>query len=253
MKLSGKYIVALLMMFVVFGCSKDKGAPEPVKLTPFEFKVSTNEEQFGYNFAEINWTASEIEDESTILYDVYLGDEIKGNGLKELKYRFENLKPNTKYDVKVVAKSIYKTEFPVNYSFITSEAPAPKAVVIKEDNKTSESIAISWSIENDAESLKYEVYLNGEKVSDQQDNLTYRFENLNGDTNYTIKVVAVNSFNKTSEAVVDIKTPDYDLSSDFEVIANTIHADKIIVGWIKKEDLSYSVYLDGVDLQYFSG
>lgn len=245
MKLSSKYIV-ILLIGLLFGCSKEKGAPEPVKLTPFEFKVSTIEEGVGYNFAEISWNASEIEDESTILYDVYLGDKLIGESIKDLKYRFDNLKPNTKYDVKVVAKSIYKTEFPVNYSFFTSEAPAPKAVVIKEGNKTPESIAISWSVEDGVGPLKYDVYLDGVKVVELQDGLSYTFENLKGNTNYSVKVVAVNSFNKTSEAVVDIKTPDYDLPSDFEVIPNTIHPDKIIVGWIKRDDLSYSVYLDGV-------
>lgn len=145
-----------------------------------------------------------------------------------------------------MAKSIYKTEFPVNYSFFTSEAPAPKAVVIKEGNKTPESIAISWSVEDGVSSLKYDVYLNGAKVTEQQEGLSYTFENLKGNTTYNVKVVAVNSFNKTSEAVVDIKTPDYDLPSDFEVIANTILADKVIVGWIKRDNLSYSVYLDGM-------
>ncbi|MCT4673906.1 MAG: fibronectin type III domain-containing protein [Prolixibacteraceae bacterium] len=245
MKLSSKYIV-ILLIGLLFGCSKEKGAPEPVKLTPFEFKVSTIEEGVGYNYAEISWNASEIEDESTILYDVYLGEELKGKSIKDLKYRFDNLKPNTKYDVKVVAKSIYKTEFPVNYSFFTSEAPAPKAVVIKEGNKSPESIVISWSVEDGVGSLKYDVYLNGAKVVEQQEGLSYTFENLKGNTNYSVKVVAVNSFNKTSEAVVDIKTPDYNLPSDFEVIANTILADKVIVGWIKRDDLSYSVYLDGV-------
>lgn len=40
MKLTSKYIV-ILLIGVLFGCSKEKGAPEPVKLTPFEFKVST--------------------------------------------------------------------------------------------------------------------------------------------------------------------------------------------------------------------
>lgn len=110
MKLSSKYIV-ILLIGLLFGCSKEKGAPEPVKLTPFEFKVSTIEEGVGYNFAEISWNASEIEDESTILYDVYLGDKLIGESIKDLKYRFDNLKPNTKYDVKVVAKSIYKQSF----------------------------------------------------------------------------------------------------------------------------------------------
>lgn len=235
----------IVLVFLTVACSKDGTTNEPIKLKPSDFTVSITDKGLGYNFAEINWTASTVKNKSIIVYDIYLDEELKGKDIDGLKYRFETLQPNTKYSVKVVAKSAYKTQTVANYTFTTVDTPAPKAISIKVDKVQPESISVSWTTEDD--NLKYDIFLDEKKVATDQDVDKYTFTNLGATTLYKVKIVGKNIHNKSSQAVVDVTTIDYSSPEDFLVSIKEVNANDITIEWTQLDPLlAYSVFVNGV-------
>ncbi|MFA8437127.1 MAG: fibronectin type III domain-containing protein [Marinifilaceae bacterium] len=233
---------------VMWGCSKDDETPEePVVLNPSEFVISVSE--LGFDDAEIKWSQSTIDDDSKIVYDVYLNEELKGKEQEKLSYQFQQLKYKTQYQVKVIAKSKYKTQTVVENSFTTKDAPLPAAVAIKVDKILAQEVEISWTPSDSDQKLKYDVYLDDVLKSEKQEELTFRFTELEAKSDYKIKLVVWNEYNKSVTVESTVSTMDHPTPKDFTLSVAQVGIDNAKVVWTNTSDqeLTYRVLLNGVE------
>lgn len=246
-----KLMLVWLMMITigaVMSCSKDEINLEPkIKLNPSNFDITVKNK--GFDFVEIEWTTSYISDESKIVYDVYINDELKGKDLTNLNYRFEQLDAATSYNLKVIAKSIYETQVVASCSVTTSDTPTPKAVNLKKEEVSSDFLKVSWENSDPTQELTYAIYLNGVLKDENLNVSTYTFSKLEGNQLYHIKLIGRNRFNKTVESTLDLTTNDYAEPNDFSLSVESVSLDgaKIVWSSSEKEKLAYRVLLNGVE------
>jgi len=233
---------------LVLSCSKDESSPEPeIKLNPFSFDVSMKD--LGYDFVEIQWTASLISDKSKIVYDVYIEGELKGTDLENLRYRFKDLEAVTTYNVEVIAKSIYNTQVAASYSFTTQDTPNPAAISLTKDELSSDQIKVSWVNSDAAQKLTYAIYLNDVLKEEDLDGNEYTFTELVGNKLYRIKLIGKNEFDKTVESILELTTSDYSDPNDFSLSIESLELDgaKIIWSGSESEELTYRVLLNAIE------
>jgi len=233
---------------LVLSCSKDETNPEPeIELEPSSFEISAK--TVGYNFADIQWTASLISDKSKIVYDIYLNDELKAKDLETLNYRFEQLEPQTTYKLEVIAKSEYETQVVVSYSLTTIDTPSPDAIILKLEELLTDKITISWVNPDPAQNLTYAIYLDDVLKAENLDVNAYTFTELLGNKLYRIKLIAKNEFDKTVESTLELTTNDYADPSDFNLSVESVTGDggKIVWSASESEDLTYRILLDGAE------
>ena len=233
---------------LVLSCSKDESSPEPeIKLNPFSFDVFKKE--LGYDFVEIQWTASLISDKSKVVYDVYIEGELKGTDLESLSYRFKDLEAVTTYNVEVIAKSIYKTQVAASYSFTTQDTPNPAAISLTKDELSSDQIKVSWVNSDAAQKLTYAIYLNDVLKAEDLDGNEYTFTELVGNKLYRIKLIGKNEFDKTVESILELTTSDYSDPNDFSLSIESLALDgaKIIWSGSESEELTYRVLLNAIE------
>ncbi|MDQ2180464.1 fibronectin type III domain-containing protein [Marinifilum sp. D714] len=246
-----KLMFAWLMVMalgVVVSCSKDKTGPEAeIKLSPSNFNISVKD--LTYNSAEIQWTASLIADESKIVYDVYLNDELKAKNLENLSYQFKELEAVTTYNLEVIAKSTYETQVVVSYAITTKDTPSPGAIALKMDELSTDQITVSWENSDPTQSLFYAIYLDDELKAENLTVSTFTFSDLEGNKLYHIKLIGTNEFNKTVESKLDLTTNDYADPSDFALSVESVTGDeaKIVWGSSESENLTYRVLLNAVE------
>jgi len=233
---------------LVLSCSKDESSPEPeIKLVPSSFEISAK--SLGYNFADIQWTASLISDKSKIVYDVYLNGELKANDLESLNYRFEQLEALTTYSLEVISRSLYKTQVVVSYSLKTIDTPSPGAISLKNEELTTDKIKVSWVNSDPSQKLSYAIYLDDALKADKLDVNEYTFTELIGNKLYNIKLIGTNEFDKTVETTLVLTTSDYADPSDFTLSVESVTRDgaKIVWGSLESEKLTYRVLLNAVE------
>lgn len=238
----------LMVMALVLSCSKDETNPEvEVKLNPSNFNISVKD--LTYNSAEIQWTASLIADESKIVYDVYLNDELKAKDLENLSYRLEELEAVTTYNLEVIAKSTYETQVVVSYELTTEDTPNPGAISLKTDELSTDQIQVSWVNSDPAQNLSYAIYLDDVLKAENLTVSTFTFSELEGNKLYRIKLIGTNEFNKTVESRLDITTNDYADPNDFTLSVESVTGNgaKIIWGSSESEKLTYRVLLNTVE------
>ncbi|RZT96044.1 hypothetical protein EV201_0675 [Ancylomarina subtilis] len=238
----------VMALVLVLSCSKDGTSPEAeIKLNPTNFYVSVK--GMSYDFAEIQWTASLISDNSKIVYDVYLNDELKGKDLEKLSYRFEDLEAVTTYSLEVIAKSTYETQVVVSQTIKTKDTPSPGAIHLKMDELTTDKIKVSWENSDPTQTLSYAIYLDDVLKAENLAVATYTFSELEGNKLYHIKLIGKNEFNKTVESTLDLTTNDYADPSDFTLSVESVTHDgaKIVWGSSESEKLTYRVLLNAVE------
>jgi len=237
-------LLLITIVFVLFGCSgNDSDSIEQTIFNPTDFKISLKSSSFFD--AEIEWTESTIKDNSNLTYDVFLNGEMKEEGLDDFSYRFENLKEATSYTAKVIVNSKYDTRKESVFDFTTLSTPVPSAVVLNADKVNHEQIVVSW--ESADADLKYDVFLNDVKEASDIDVKSFTFSGLKALTKYSVKIIAKNTYSKTSVVSLDITTLDVPVPlslSDFLVSVQDIHSNSAIIKW---ED---SVASDGQSVEY---
>ncbi|RKE02065.1 fibronectin type III domain-containing protein [Marinifilum flexuosum] len=238
----------VMALILVLSCSKDETNPEvEIKLNPSNFNISVKD--LTYNSAEIQWTASLIADESKIVYDVYLNDELKAKDLENLSYQFEELEAVTTYDIEVIAKSTYETQVVVSYALTTKDTPNPGAIAMKIDELSTDQIKVSWVNSDPTQNLSYAIYLDDVLRAENLTVSTFTFSELEGNKLYHIKLIGRNEFNKTVESKLDITTNDYAEPSDFTLSVESVTGNgaKIVWGSSESEKLTYRVLLNTVE------
>jgi len=226
------FIISLL--FVLFGCGdKQADTIEQLVFNPTSFNVELM--RCDYFDAEIKWSESTIEDNSELMYDVYLNGEVQVEDFDGLTYSFEGLEEGTEYNVKVVVRSKYETYKETEFSFTTKTTPFPNAIVLKSESVSPEEIVVSWTDSEVDGSLKYDIFLNGElKASDVEVN-TYTFSELNVLTKYTIKLFAKNMYGKSSEKSIEVTTIDYPAPDTFVLSVDDVTFNNANISWTTGE------------------
>ncbi|PXX98774.1 hypothetical protein DF185_15460 [Marinifilum breve] len=238
----------VMALVLILSCSKDETNPEiEIKLNPSNFNISVKD--LTYNSAEIQWTASLIADESKIVYDVYLNDELKAKNLENLSYQLEKLEAVTTYNLEVIAKSIYETQVVVSYELTTKDTPNPGAIALKMDKLSSDQIKVSWKNSDPTQNLSYSIYLDDVLKSENLKVSNFTFSGLEGNKLYRIKLIGTNEFDKTVESNLDITTNDYADPSDFTISVESVTGNgaKIVWGSSESEKLTYRVLLNTVE------
>lgn len=135
-----------------------------------------------------------------LYYDVYLDGTkfVQQNGTM---YSFMGLQPDTSYTIQVVAFDIYGRQNLTNLNVTTDPLPIQVATVIQLSYKTYNTIVVDWNTSG----VWYQVFLDGTLYGDTP-NSVFTIDQLQPDTNYTIKVVARDLYGRTNESSITIKT-----------------------------------------------
>jgi hypothetical protein len=223
-------------------CNNDKEIVKKIK--PDEFFLSVKENSLTHSSISVEWTKSKLKDNTNVLYDVYLNEELIDEDLSANSYDFNFLEPEKNYRVQIVAKSIYDTERKTNISFITKEAPAPAKFKLWLSESKESSISIEW--ENLSDDLTYDIVIQDKEVEKEYKINNYTFQNLEPNEEYRIKLIARNKYNKTVENSILVKTQKA-LPDSFQVEIKNISCEFIEIVWDNKPDykLIYSINVDG--------
>ncbi|MBM7560374.1 Ig-like domain-containing protein [Marinitoga litoralis] len=208
-----------------------------------------------------SWRSSDPEDDP-ITYDFYFGESIETLELYKSKLEKSNynmtdrvLNYNTKYYWKIVAKDSkgFKTEGDI-WSFTTKpQNTAPELeITYPENNSTNIELnpTITWSAtDNENDEIKYKVYINGELKADNYTSKSYQLSNLNTNTTYTVKIIAIDEYNATREKTISFTTTKAPTISLNKPDNNSIVIGKeITLSWTASDPdndaLTFDIYLD---------
>ncbi len=180
-------------------------------IKPSNFKIISpnNNETVNPDEVIIKWEKPKLNDNSSINeYLMYLDKE---NYLTdENEYSLYHLEEGHTYTLKVQAVSTngLKSETE-EISFKTLIFTNPSDFDIEIKSVTKESISIKWNPSvAEGQTVKYIIYLNDDE-KDTTKKTEYNFENLDINTEYSIKVVAETNKYKTTEKEIKVSTADY--------------------------------------------
>ncbi|MFZ4546548.1 MAG: fibronectin type III domain-containing protein [Bacteroidales bacterium] len=189
----------LLFLFVIslltlVGCNKDI-VDDQNSIPDFTIKATP-----GFLEAEITWDLSK--NDSSISYSIYLGNALITQNSRDQNFVFKNLQEQTFYSGKVVALDNENNTKEVSFSFYTLLAQPPANFQLVTNAITSDSISISWEspIDPQGSTVLFDIYLNNKIVSKDQTKPGLDLGGLDPHTVYYIKVVARNSFIKTTSS-----------------------------------------------------
>ncbi|WP_075344194.1 fibronectin type III domain-containing protein [Tenacibaculum agarivorans] len=166
---------------------------------PSEFPLSLREGlngKFDPYDLWVEWTPPTVEDGSWYNYQVYLNDELLDDGLFRNKdsYHFFNLKEDTEYTFRLVAKSSNNTEREESITFTTRSFLIPSDFEISVTDIRASRAKIAWS-ESKADNYEvtYTMYINDDfhKSNEKFDDIRREtLWNLQPGNTYTIKIIA---------------------------------------------------------------
>lgn len=243
----------LFMLVSLFSCKENndeiiKDETKQKSFIPNDFKIEV--ENLEYFSAKIVWEASTIEDNSRIVYDVFLDDVIKVENTETLFYTFSELKEASEHKLKIVAKSEYDTNKISLISFTTKTCPKPESVTLKAEHITADGFTVSWPSSDEGD--KYTVFLNDVKQIADISQSSYKFTKLESLTKYKVKVVTKNIYDKTTEQTLDVSTVDHGAPEEFKITIHTVDPTKASVSWSKPDvraGLVYKLFLNGKLIQ----
>lgn len=250
-----KRFLLIVLLFIIslstISCG-DKDTDEIV-LNPNKFKLSLL--NVNSELANIEWQNSSIADKSNLVYDVYLNGELKETNIISRNFIFNLLTEDTEYNVRIVAKSIYKTNEEAILRFKTSLSPAPSPLILKSDKILVDEITVSWTKTDTKDVLFYDIYLNGELKDSNISSENYTFYSLIVNTEYEVKIIGRNNYDKTIEITSSFTTPDYLEPIDFELSCSNIKTSEARIVWSSSDlesqlasGITYKVFVNGKEI-----
>ena len=183
--------------------------------TPQNFKVSN----LGVNDITVSWNVS-TDNRSISGYRVFLDGVLVNNTLiKETEYKITGLKPNSTYNIHVVAvddseNSSYQTQVLSATTYSVDNIPPTVPVNLKAEFITAFSVKLVWnkSTDNETSVRGYNVYQNNVLVRENLNDTTVLINNLIELSNYTFTLEAVDAnYNKSAKsASLNVSTIAFD-------------------------------------------
>ncbi|TCI84358.1 fibronectin type III domain-containing protein [Tenacibaculum sp. M341] len=243
-------ILLISAFFLLFGCSDEEVTPTP---PPNPSSITITSKNITVSEFTIDWTASTIEGDQGVVYDIYLDDNKVTSDLDALTYTFSDLDAETTYSVKVTSKSNeFETTSTQMIDVTTSIKPTPSNITITSKDITISGFTIDWTastIEGD-QGVVYDIYLDDNQVASDLDALTYSFSNLDAETTYNVKVTSKsNEFGTTSTQMIDVITLAKPNPSDTTITSKDITVSGFTIDWTAStiegnQGVAYDIYLD---------
>ncbi|MGB1041801.1 MAG: fibronectin type III domain-containing protein [Tenacibaculum sp.] len=209
--------------------------------------------------ATINWTEASIDNNSDILYDIYINDELKEESFNNLSLELKQLTAFKEYNIKIVAKSSNKKTSSSEKKFTTLGIPPSSfPLTIKNsddwDDLDAHWLKINWTppTAQDGYEYYYTIYLDDEIDFNYLQGTTnsYSFTELEEGKTYTVKIVANSSNNTTTEETITFTTIVHPEISDFEIKVDSYSATTAYITWTEATypdgtEVNYDLYLNG--------
>lgn len=252
---------------IVAHSSKGGVSEKSFSFTTTEYSAPTTVEisitNIGTKSATISWSEATVDDEdSEVLYSVYINGELKLKNSLNQTLVLKNLKSNKEYNVRVVARSKAGKTSEVSSKFRTLVIP-PSSFKIRIINSDSDFfpdydpyyLIFAWTqpIVEDGSQLQFFIYLNDElKQANLASNINdWVFEDLEEGTEYTLKIVAKATNGTEREESLSFVTHTYPKLTDFDLKVDFVDTDAAGIEWTPSsnpegEFVVYHVYLNGV-------
>jgi len=228
----------------------DEPSPSAFEITIADIAVSG---------AMVSWSASTIEDNSDIVYDIYINDILTQENVVGTSYTMEGLSGYTTYTVKVEARSVTgKTTFSEN-SFITLGTPPTSFPLtignqIGWDDLDPHHLQLNWipPSTEDGSAFAYTIYLDDVSVASNIDSTVdnYVFDDLAEGQSYTVRILAVGENETETEEIISFTTITHAELSDFELQLSFFDSTSANILWTPSvnsegEPVLYFIYLNG--------
>ncbi|GAB3280495.1 hypothetical protein GCM10027589_07470 [Actinocorallia lasiicapitis] len=171
-------------------------APGPVTIEPGEVTTTT---------ATVKWKAPATGGAPTEYLVAKGAEDPISVPASKTEAKFENLTPGTVYNFTVVAKNASGSSVPVPAQLKTADAqtPPPTPGNLKTTGVTATSVSVSWDASADADGYTVAI---GDAPATAVTGTTHTFEGLTPDTDYVVKVAAVNEAGTSAPATLPVKT-----------------------------------------------
>jgi hypothetical protein len=189
--MKNKLLFRLLSILLVFiSCSSDSDNTTNVSDLNIEIQA------LNYNSATITWNA--IQGSGTVSYNIFLSDNLEAELISDLTYSFTNLNENTNYTIRVDAlddSGVIKSK---TLSFTTIEnttvelTPSAFTTSVKHLGHVSTTIQWTSSTVSDGSPVTYSVFVGGQIIASDLNNLKFYIPNLEANTTYNGVVRAYN-------------------------------------------------------------
>ncbi|RXQ95714.1 hypothetical protein EO244_07580 [Ancylomarina salipaludis] len=219
---------------------------------PGEFEL--NVQDITASQAKVSWTNSELPSGGEITYEAYLDGMAYTYNASGNAFVFKNLKAETNYTAKIVAKSQNNTTHEQTIGF-TTKAEAVPEVQLSVANVGIRSFELNWKLTESPSYDSYELFLDGKSIKAGYF-LTYTFSKLQSNTSYMVKVLGKRG-GKTYQKEIEVKTLAYPEALDFDMVINPKSYSQLEVDlndfheknrdrFDDFSDMSFEAYLNGV-------
>ncbi|WP_281989492.1 fibronectin type III domain-containing protein [Aquimarina aggregata] len=259
-------LLAFFFLAFIISCSKDDEAVnDPLELEPELTNLPISPENISHTIIALDWETVKADNNVKVTYDIYLeGVKIK-EGNEDTDFTLTGLESDTDYTGEIIAnssgeKSKSKTRLEkIPFSAKTKkyknpDAPVPSDFLIEVTNITLVTATLQWEAATitDNSEIRYDVYLEGDKVLENSTSTRLSLPLLNNNTEYTGEIIAISSNEKTKNIGFSFKTKkSNNLStepSDFTVDIEFVRDDFARAIWKRPdfgndEEILYDVYL----------
>ncbi|WP_233862027.1 fibronectin type III domain-containing protein [Tenacibaculum piscium] len=213
------------------------------------------------NKATLTWSASNIEDNSSILYDVYVNNELKHEDLDVLTVNLNNLNPSKYYKVKIIAKSNKNKISTVEKGFNALGVPPSRfPLVINNDDDDTDNLDPHWLMiqwtpptVQDGFTYSYSIILDDKTIFHSLTDTasSWVFTTLNEGQTYTFKVIANSDNGASTEETITFTTIVHPNLSDFDIMVDSFTNTTANITWTPStypnhtSSINYDIYLNG--------
>ena len=186
------YIIAsFITTFLLLSCKKET---EIIPENRWQLTISNIDD----DGATLTWNKMIDTSNSISFYKIFIDNKLISDSVINTTYEITNLKHKTAHQLKILAINNHTLLDSCEQSFTTKENFPPINFSISFDSLTSTGVSIFRTNAQDPESkpITYKIYLNNELIDDQFLKKRTRIEGLMPDTQYSVKVEAIDNQNK---------------------------------------------------------
>jgi len=247
-KLTALQAIACVFLFASILIAGSKPSNEKKEnRPPGTFTVTVSSVTF--NSAVLNWTAAADPENEAVTYTVTLDGQSVASNIAATTQNLSSLQKNKAYTGTVKAIDASGNSTTVNFSFNTSDSPAPSDFTLQLGAITNKSVAISWTASTlpANEQVKYDVYVGTTLTSANLIQTTHTVNGLTPNTSYTLKVVAKSADGKSTEKTINTQTITNNAPATFSAQSSESGFSYVKLTWnaaIDGDNDSLSYFLD---------